>query len=464
MVSQSAIEDFRTQLRGVLFVREDAEYNMAREVWNRLVDRHPRLIVRCAGPADVASAVRFAREHQLEVAVRGGGHHFAGHAVCDDGLVIDLSPMKGIRIDPIKHRAYAQPGLTWADFDHETQAWALACTGPIVSMTGLPGFTLGGGIGWLHRKCGLACDNLLSADVVTADGNLLRADADNNPDLLWALRGGGGNYGVVTLMEYQLHPIGPQVLAGLVYFPLDQFAALVDFYRAYIADAPDELIACLFLRRAPPHPAIPEDSQGQPVVAVGFCYCGAIAEGEPWAKRLREFREPLACLIRPIPYAEWQRSLDPRWGNGFYNDWRSHYLNDLTPDCVDIFAQFIERLRSPWSDVKIFHLGGAVSRIPEEATAFGNRKARFAVVVQARWEHSEDTAENLAWACDLLKSLTPFATGGVYSNFIGAEEGDRVPSAYGTVNYQRLREIKTRLDPTNFFRLNANIPPFTPNG
>ena len=239
---------------------------------------------------------------------------------------------------------------------------------------------------------------------------------------------------------------------------------MVDFYRAYIADAPDELIACLFLRRAPPHPAIPEDSQGQPVVAVGFCYCGAIAEGEPWAKRLREFREPLACLIRPIPYAEWQRSLDPRWGNGFYNDWRSHYLNDLTPDCVDIFAQFIERLRSPWSDVKIFHLGGAVSRIPEEATAFGNRKARFAVVVQARWEHSEDTAENLAWACDLLKSLTPFATGGVYSNFIGAEEGDRVPSAYGTVNYQRLREIKTRLDPTNFFRLNANIPPFTPNG
>ena len=458
MLKNTEIQDFKHQFHGNIFLREDIEYDRVREIWNRLVARQPFIIACCTGAADVVKAIQFAREHGLEVAIKGGGHHVAGHALCDDGLVIDLSPMKGIRVDPVQNRALTQTGLTWADFDHETQTWGLACTGPIVSMTGVPGFTLGGGYGWLHRKLGLACDNLISADVVTAEGNLLHANAQCNPDLFWALRGGGGNFGVVTSMEFQLHQIGPQVVAGLVYFPLDSFSKLVDFHRDYVASAPDELMTCYVLRKAPPHPAIPQEIVGKHVVAVSFCYCGTVHEGEKWAKQLITFQEPIANLIGPISYTEFQKSLDSRWDNGFYNDWRSHYLDELTPESIAILSEYLQQVDSPWTDIKIFHLEGAVNRIPENATAFGNRKARFVLVIQARWERETETEKNLDWSHNLLQALTPFATSGAYSNFLAEDEGDRIPDVYGA-NYERLREIKKRFDPENFFHFNANIKP-----
>ena len=452
------IQDFKNRFHGDIFLQGDTEYNSAREIWNRLVDRHPFMIARCRGAADVVKAIKFAREHELEVAIKGGGHHVAGHALCDNGLAIDLSPMKGIRVDPVQNRVLVQTGLTWADFDSETQTWGLACTGPIVSMTGVSGFTLGGGYGWLHRKLGLACDNLISADIVTAEGNLLHANAQCNPDLFWALRGGGGNFGVVTAMELQLHQIGPQVVAGLVYFPLDSFLKLADFHQNYVASAPDELMTCFVLRKAPPHPTIPQKIVDKPVVAISFCYCGNVDEGKKWAEQLIKFQKPIANSIRPVLYTEFQKSLDSRWDNGFYNDWRSLYLDELTPKSIAILSEYLQKVDSPWTDIKIFHLEGAVNRIPENATAFGNRKARFILVIQSRWERETETEKNLDWSHKLLQALTPLATSGAYSNFLAEDEANRIPEVYGA-NYERLREIKQRYDPENFFHFNTNIKP-----
>ena len=456
----AAVDALKSRLRGSLVRRDDEAYDASRRIWNRAIDRKPLLMVRCAGPSDVAECVRFAQEHGLEIAIRGGGHHAAGHAVCDDGIVIDVSPMKGVTIDTGLRRAIAQTGLTWAGFDHETQAWGLATTGPIVSMTGLPGFTLGGGIGWLQRKFGLACDNLVSAHIVTADGSMLRAADDEHPDLLWALRGGGGNFGVITSLEFELHALGPDVLAGLVYFPIGQIDAVAAGIDALAEIAPDALTACLFLRRAPPVPAVPAGHHGAPVVAVALCWCDSIDAGEAWVSRVRGWGTPLADTVRVMRYLEWQRSLDSRWGDGFYNDWTGHFIDDPRR-CAGVLAAAIEALRSPWSDIKIFMLGGAVARVDDHATAFGCRRARFALVIQARWEDPAATQDSLRWARGTLSALAPHAAGSVYANFLAADEGDRVPSAFGAANYRRLRAVKRQYDPGNVFHCNANIPPAT---
>ena len=453
------LEALRTQLHGALILPGDAQYDVSREIWNRCFDRRPSVLVRCTAAADVIAGVRFAREHNLEIAIKGGGHHAAGHASTEGGLLLDLGGLRAIEVNPEQRYAAVQAGLTWAHFDQVTQAFGLACSGPIVSLTGIAGFTLGGGFGWLHRKIGLGCDNLNSATVVTADGSLITASEVDNCDLLWGLRGSGWNFGVVTSMRFQLHSIGPSVTAGLLYFPLALFPELVDHHRKLISQFPDELTTWFFLRLAPPLAGIPKEWVGRPVAALAFCHCGELEEAMNWAQEFARFYKPIVNTITTIEYRLWQRSLDARWGNGFFNDWRGHYFNDLSGDAIRILMDHVERLNSPWTDIKIAHLEGAVSRIPETATAYGSRNARFALVIQARWEHGSDSRARVRWAKGLRNALAPHSTGRVYANFIAADEADRVRSAHGPENYRRLRELKSKYDPENVFHNNPNVPP-----
>jgi FAD/FMN-containing dehydrogenase len=459
MMRETAIRRLAETLRGVLLRPGDDAYEVARSVWNASIDRRPALIARCTGTADVVAAVEFARDEELVVAVRGGGHNVAGNAVCDDGLVIDLSTMKGIRVDPLARTARAQGGLTWGDVDHETQTFGLATTGGLVSSTGIAGFTLGGGIGWLGRKYGLACDNLISADVVAADGRHLIASPTQHPDLLWALRGGGGNFGVVTSFEYQLHAVAPPVLAGLVFHPIERGAELLRFYRDFVAGAPDELSAYVVLRVAPPAPFLPEHVHGTAVVAIAVCYAGPLEEGEELVRPLRSFGRPLVDLIRPMPYVAWQAMFDASWEAGFQNYWKSHYLCGLGDGAVDTLLSHLASITSPLSDTKIAHLQGAVSRVGEAQTAFGNRDAPFVLNINTRWSGREESDKHIQWTREFFEAMEPHSTGGVYVNFLGDEGESRVRAAYGEANWERLIGLKKTYDPTNFFRLNQNIKP-----
>jgi FAD/FMN-containing dehydrogenase len=459
MLEPNKLETLRTQVCGALIMPGDARYDASREIWNRLFDRRPSVIVRCTSAADVVAAIRFAREHDLEIAIKGGGHHAAGHASTAGGVLLDLTGLRAIEVNPEPRSAVAQAGLTWAHFDQVTQAFGLACTGPIVSMTGIAGFTLGGGFGWVHRKIGLGCDSLKSATVVTADGNLVTANEADNRDLFWGLRGSGWNFGVVTSMEFQLHPIGPSVVAGLIYFPLDRFPELVDHHRKLISRFPDELTTWFFLRLAPPVPVIPKEWVGRPVATLALCHCGDLEDAMKWTQEFTSFGKPIVNTVTTIEYRLWQRSLDARWGNGFFNDWRGHYLDDLSPGAIRILMDHVERLDSPWTDIKIPHLEGAVSRVPESATAYGNRNTRFGLVIQARWEHGSDSAVHVSWAKELRDALAPYSSGRVYANFIAADEADRVSLAHGPENYRRLRELKSKYDPANVFHNNPNVPP-----
>jgi FAD/FMN-containing dehydrogenase len=458
-VSHLPFDQLRNRLRCPLLTAADADYETSAEIWNRLYDRRPRAVVRCESASDVIAAVRFAREYDLEIAVKGGGHHAAGYASTDGGILLNLAGMRTVTVSPTQQRAVTQTGLTWAQFDQVGQAFGLACTGPIVSMTGVAGFTLGGGFGWLHRKLGLGCDNLRSAEVVTADGALVTANHAEHPDLFWALRGSGWNFGVITSMEFQIHPIGPMVVAGLMYFPLDQFSVLVERHRQLRNRFPDELTTWFVLRLAPPVPVIPKAWVGRPVVALALCHCGAVEEGMKWAEEFTRPSAPLASTAGVVEYCLWQKSLDARWGNGFYNDWRGQYFSELHPAALEILTDYVSRLESPWTDIKIAHLEGAVSRIPETATAYGNRGARFGLVIQTRWERNEESAVQIARAKELRDRLAPYATGGAYANFLAADELHRVPAAHGPENYHRLQELKSKYDPKNVFRANPNVPP-----
>ncbi len=456
MFGSALAKEFRSRIQGHVIDAADPGYDVARQIWNRLFERRPAVIVRPATASDVATAVALACKHGLPIAIKGGGHHVAGHASADGGLMLDMMAMRRLTIDRAARTAIAGTGLTWADFDEATQAAGLACTGPIVSMTGLAGFTLGGGFGWLHRKIALACDNLLAAEIVTAEGEVLRVSETENTDLLWGLKGAGWNFGVVTAMDLRLHVIGPTVVAGLLYWPLDRFPYLVEHHRSLMAEFPDELTTWFFLRLAPPHPAIPKDWVGRPIVALALCHCGELAEGHAWAKRFSELEAPIASTVAEVEYMLWQRALDARWGNGFFNDWRGHYLADLSEDAIGILMHHVEGLTSPWTDIKIPLLGGAVGRVADTDTAYGNRGARFGLVIQARWEQAEDSAAQIAWAKQLRDALTSHATSGAYANFLGLDEHDRVSAAHGSQNMLRLRELKSKYDPNNVFRLNPN--------
>jgi FAD/FMN-containing dehydrogenase len=458
MTTSTTVVDIKG-FRGRLIGTDDADYDIARAVWNGAIDRRPQLIARCIGTADVVAAVRFARDHNLEIAIRGGGHNVAGTAVCDEGIVIDLTAMRGVWVDRSGHRAWVQGGALWGDVDRETQARGLATTGGIVSHTGVAGLTLGGGLGWLMRKYGLTVDNLLAADVVTPDGELRRASADEHPDLFWALRGGGGNFGVVTSFEFRLHSVGPTVLAGPILWDATEVSDLLRFYRDFIRDAPDDLGTVVRFGAAPPIPAIPENLHWRPVVMVGTCYAGPIEDGLRVLRPLRA-RTSLLDLVAPMPYAQFQSALDSTVLHGWNYYWKSSHLPELRDDLIDVIAEHAFACSSPRSYVALFHLKGAVSRVAADATAFGNRLASHAMTIDSVWRPGENFGEtDTAWARKFFAALGRFREG-VYVNFLGGdEETNRVREAYGDSVYEQLVRVKTAYDPDNVFHHNQNIRP-----
>jgi FAD/FMN-containing dehydrogenase len=449
--------------RGELFLPTSSGYDAARRIWNGAIDRHPACIARCTGVADVVAAVRFAREHELEIAVRGGGHNVAGTAVCDDGVVIDLSATRAVWVDPAGRTARVQGGALWGDVDHETQAHGLATTGGIIGHTGVAGLTLGGGIGFLMRKHGLAVDNLLAAEVVTAEGSILRASADEYPDLFWALRGGGGNFGVVTSFLFALHPVGPTVLAGPVFWAAADTADVLRFYRNFVAEAPDELGSVVRLGTVPPLPDIPEALHWRPAIAVACCYAGAIEDGERAVRALRRFGTPLLDLLSPTRYAAFQGGLDDTVPHGWHYYWKATSLPGLSDDVIAVIADHAYAAGSPQSYAAMFHLGGAVARVHHDTTAYAGRDVAHHIVIDAVClpdEPGERTAAEAAWARRFLEALQPHRAGGVYVNFLDADDDSgRVREAYGDQVYRRLAGIKAKYDPDNVFHHNKNIQP-----
>ena len=449
-IDEATVQEYRARLRGALLGPGDTGYDAARQVWNGMIDKRPALIARCAGVADVIQAVTFARTHNLLVSVRGGGHNITGSAVCDGGLMIDLSPMKGIRVDPARRTVQAQGGVTWAELDHDTQAFGLATTGGFVPSTGIAGLTLGGGFGYLMRRFGLACDNLLSVDVVTADGQLRTASASENADLFWGVRGGGGNFGVVTALEYRLHPLGPMVLGGLILHPIARAREVMQFYRAVTSTVPDELTIQLGVVTLP---------DGQQVVAFITCYSGPLAQGEEVIQPLRAFGPPLGDMVAPLPYTAVQALGGPLYPAGRLNYWKSSFLHDLSDAAIETMIAHCAAVPSPFSGAFLELLGGAMSRVGPHETAFGDRSAPYSLIITGAWEDPAASARNIQWTRDFWTAMQPFAKEGVYVNYLDRGEEDRIKAAYGAETYKRLIAVKNTYDPTNFFRLNHNIAP-----
>lgn len=460
ILSDNLISGFTAQIRGDVVLPSDPSYDEVRQIWNAMIDRRPGMIVRCAGVGDVIRSVDLAREHNLLLAVRGGGHNIAGNAVCDDGLMIDLSHMKSVRIDPRKCRAYVEPGACLGDFDHEAQIFGLVTPLGINSTTGIAGLTLGGGFGWLSRKYGLTADNLVSADMVTAEGQLVHASAQENPDLFWGLRGGGGNFGIVTLFEFELHQVGPEVLAGLIVFPAEQAPQVLTRYRDYVATIPDEMNIWVVLRKAPPLPFLPEKVHGREVVVLAVFHAGDEQEGRSLIEPLRGFGTPHGEHVGVMPYTAWEKAFDPLLTPGARNYWKSHNFSAMSDEALETIIAYAGKLPSDQTEIFIGLLGGQTSRIAADATAYGQRDARFVLNVHARWESAKDDQRCIAWAREFFDASAPYATGGVYINFMTEEEGARVAAAYGS-GYQRLVQLKDKYDPGNLFRLNQNIKPST---
>jgi FAD/FMN-containing dehydrogenase len=459
VVEKAPVDALRAALRGSLVMPGDPGYDVARTLWNAMIDRRPAAIVRAAGAGDVIQAVNFARENRLLLAVKGGGHNIAGKAACDGGLMLDLSAMKSVRVDPVLKRARVEPGALLSDFDRETQAFGLSTPTGINSTTGMAGLTLGGGFGWQSRKRGLTIDNLLAVDVVLASGEFVQASAKRNPDLFWAVRGGGGNFGIVTSFEYRLHKMGPEVLAGLIVYPFDQAHQVFEGYRSFTANAPDDMTAWLVLRRAPPLPFLPASVHGKEVVVVAFCWIGGVRRGKTLAAPLRGFGKPVGEHVGAMPFANWQTSFDPLLTPGARNYWKSHDFKALNGEVERILCEAIGRLPTDECEAFVGNLGAAVNRIAAGDTAYPHRDVEFIINVHTRWREPGDDAKCIAWARGLFDALTPHATGGVYVNFMPEDESQRVAAgAYGP-NYARLAELKAKYDPANLFRLNQNISP-----
>jgi FAD/FMN-containing dehydrogenase len=433
-------------------------YERSRRIWNGMIDRRPAVIARCAGEEDVAVALRFAREHGLPVAVRGGGHNVAGNAMCDDGVVVDLSGLKAMEVDASRRTARVQPGVLLGELDRATQALGLATPTGNVSMTGVAGLTLGGGLGWIARKHGPACDNLLSARVVTADGDCVTASAAENPDLLWGLRGGGGNFGVVRSFEFRLHPIGPEVIAGGVVHAFADAPEVFRFFSAFVATAPDELSVTASTFRAPPGLPVPHEMLGELVTVLAVCYAGDPDDGERVLAPLRSFGRPLADLVTPMPYTALQSGSDAAYPDGQRNYWKSHYVDDITDGAVATLQEHASRMPSPLSSFYFQHLGGAIARAAAETAAFGHRDAVFDFNILTVWKQPAEDAENITWARDFAAAMQPYSTG-VYVNNLGVEGADRVRAAYAPETYERLVALKDDYDPHNVFRFNQNVTP-----
>jgi FAD/FMN-containing dehydrogenase len=458
MKTSSGTERLADALRGDLIIPADPRYDQVRRVWNGDIDRHPPLIARCADADDVAAAVTFAAERGLPIAVRGGGHSVAGQALCDDGIVVDLSLMRAVRVDPGRRIAHVQGGALWRDVDQATQPHGLAVTGGIVSETGVGGLTLGGGIGHLMRRCGLTVDNLIEAELVTVDGRSVTVDASSDPELLWGLRGGGGNFGTVVRFGFRLHDVGPTVLAGMSIHPLDDALAVLPHYRDMIADAPDTLGTILNLRLCPAVAAVPERLHGTPILAINVCWSGDVEEGQAYLRPLRDFGRPILDTVAPRPYVEFQQMVDGTSPRGKHYYWRSVDFGRLTDPVIETIVEHASRITSPLSAVPVYHLGGAVGRVAAQDTAFGARDAGHNINMFGAWEPGrEDRDRHVAWVRDFSEAMAPHAVG-QYINFLSDEGSDAVRAAYGD-RWRRLVALKRRLDPQNLFRYNYNIDP-----
>lgn len=459
MNQKTTAKKLKAGLRGELLLTDDPKYDEARSIWNGMIDRQPAMIARCLGVEDVITCVKFAREQGLPLSIKGGGHNISGLAVCNNGLMIDMSRMRGVWVDRHKRVAKAQAGCILGDVDHETQIHGLAAVLGFVSETGIAGLTLGGGFGYLTRQFGWTSDNLLSVQVVTSEGRVVQASERENGDLFWALRGGGGNFGVATGFEYKLYPIGPDILAGAIAWRAEHTEKVLDLYRNLTAEAPPELVCVAVQRIAPPAPWLPEDIHGEPIIAIFVCYTGKIEDGEKLITPLRATGTSAGDIIQRRPYVSQQSLLDATQPKGRRYYWKSEYLPNLEPKMLAQTIRHANRIVSPFSAILLFPLGGALNQYPEDHSAVGNRKAKWVVNIAASWENAEDDQRNIKWAREAWRDIRQFSTGGTYINFLTEEEGDdRIHAAYGK-NYERLVEVKTKWDPKNMFRMNKNIVP-----
>jgi FAD/FMN-containing dehydrogenase len=459
VLAEGVIEEFEHSLRGEILRHSDDGYDEARAVYNAMIDRHPSLIVLCAGAADVINSVNFARTNQLLVAVRGAGHNVGGFAVCDGGIVIDLSQMKGMRIDPPAQTVRADPGLTWGELNQDLQVFGLAATGGFVSTTGIGGLTLGGGLGWLVRKHGLACDNLLSVDIVTADGRLLMASSTQNQDLFWGVRGSGGNLGVVTSFEFKVHPLSTTV-GGQVIHPVAKAREALRFWRDFAASAPEDLTDGAVLLNAPPAPFIPVEAQGTPVVGIYAVCTGPIDAAEQIIQPLREFGPPMVDTLQAVPFMALQTMIDGAFPPGFHNYWKSSFLKGLSDEAIDTVLTYFARIPSPMSAIVLEHNGdGAMNRVSETETSFGHRDWSYNLLIVSMWDDPADAEINITWTREFWEAMKPYTSERVYVNYLGDEGEDRVKAAYAAPTYKRLVALKNRYDPGNLFRLNQNIKP-----
>ena len=446
------------KINGRVVLPGDSDYDDIRKIWNAMIDRHPAAIVRVAQSEDVQRTIGFARENKLELTIRGAGHNIAGNAISENGIMIDLSTLKNVRVDAKKNRAYVDPGATLGDFDAAVQSHTLATPVGINSTTGIAGLTLGGGFGWLTRKYGFTIDNLISADVITADGNKRQVNEKENADLFWAIRGGGGNFGVVTQFEFGLHSVGPEILAGLLVFPFDQAKQILNSYREFMKSAPEDLNVWVVMRKAPPLPFLPESVHGQEVVVLAAFYTGEFSAGQKLIDNLRKFGNLHGEHVGPVPYVAWQQAFDPLLTPGARNYWKSHNFIELSDGVFNTMIEYTGKLPSPQCEIFLACISGAANRLDPEATAYRYRDAKFIMNVHSRWETAADDQKCITWARDFFKASKPFASAGAYVNFMTEDEGDRVSSVYGP-NYQRLAEIKKKYDPDNVFHYNQNIRP-----
>lgn len=457
-LSSETLNTLKSKLQGQLVLPDDPDYDEVREIWNAMIDRKPALIVRCQSSQDAAEALAVARDNNMLISIRGGGHNIAGNAVCDGGMMIDLSLMKDIVIDTAKGIAHVGPGCTLGDFDAEAQKHGLATPLGINSTTGVAGLTLGGGFGWLSRKYGMTVDNLLAAEVLLADGRLVRASETENADLFWGLRGGGGNFGIVTRFEFRLHPVGPDLLSGLMVFPFEHAKTVLTRFAAFTQTMPDELSVWMVTRKAPPLPFLPESAHGKEMVALAMCYCGDPAEGERLIAPLREFAPMIGEHIGVQPFQAWQQAFDPLLTPGARNYWKSHNFTSLAEGAIDCILEYAACLPSPQCEIFIGVIGAQTGRVAADAMAYSSRDANYVMNVHGRWDSADDDQRCIGWAREFFAKSKPFASAGAYINFLTEEEAGRVEFAYGET-YQRLAKIKGKYDPHNLLRMNQNIKP-----
>lgn len=458
MISEKVVKEFKDSLIGKLIKPGDANYDEARKIWNAMIDCRPTLIVQVADSVDVLSAIRFARENNLEITIRGAGHNIAGNSICNDGLMIDFSAMKKVRVDAVKKIALVEPGATLKDFDAEVQKYGLATPVGINSTTGIAGLTLGGGFGWLTRKYGFTVDNLLSAEVITVDGKKLRASENENDDLFWAIRGGGGNFGVVIEFEFKLHAVGPEILAGLLVFPFKQAKSILEQYRDFIPTTPSEFNVWVVMRKAPPLPFLPEEVHGKEVLVLAMCVADDFDKGEKLIEKIRGFGDPIGEHIGRMPYVNWQQAFDPLLTPGARNYWKSHNFIELKDGAMDLMIEYSGKLPSPQCEIFIAYLEGKSNNVPTNAMAYPSRDLKYILNVHGRWDDARQDKECISWAREFFNATSKFASSGAYVNFMTEEEKERVAKAYGQ-NYERLIQIKKKYDPNNLLKYNQNIKP-----